>query len=274
MPAHTDTRQHRRREARRLKQLGRSALTKGLPDDFDSEVPLGVALLIHEALTDRNSSNRASDAAALAERVLDRSLAAIEKDPAIACRRGCSHCCVTVASVTPPEIFRVVQWLVAEQKHLPADLSIAAVTARCTAKEGASIAAMLASKVPCPALVEDACGVHPARPLNCRQFFSTSLDACIARFGRDEGEIPFVGAAVDRGVLARILLLGALQAAGLPDTSYELSGALRIALTTPDAERRWLDGEPLFHGAIETPRPASTQTFVERTANLIRKHEV
>lgn len=274
MAADNETRQQRRREARRLKQLGRGALAKGLPDDFDSEVPLGVALLIHEALTDPSSSSRASDAADLAERVLDRSLAAIENDPSIACRRGCAHCCVTVASVTPPEIFRVAQWLVAEQHRLPAELSIAAVVGRCTAKEGASIAAMMVAKVACPSLVDDACGVHPARPLNCRQFFSTSLAACIARFGRDEGDIPYVSAAVDRGVLTRILLLGAMQAAGLPDTSYELSGALRVALTVPDAERRWLAGEPVFAGVLETPRPASTQTFVERTANLIRKHAV
>lgn len=272
MPAGTETRQQRRREARRLKELGRAALARGLPADFDSEVPLGVAMLIHEALADAKVATRAAAAATLAEQVLDRSLVAIEREANIACRRGCSHCCVTVASVTPPEIFRVANWLRSEQTRLPAELAIDAIIARCDGKSGPSITEMLAAKVPCPALVDHACGVHPSRPLNCRQFFSTSVEACIARFSRDEGEIPFVTAAIDRGVLARILLLGAMRAAGLPDTSFELAGALRVALTVPDAEQRWLGGEAIFDGVLETPRPASTQSFVERTAGLIAKH--
>lgn len=272
MAAPPQTRQQRRREARRLKELGRTAVSRGLPADFDNEIPLGVALLLYEALTDAGSLRPASAAAALAEDVLDRSLAAIERDTAIACRRGCSHCCVTVASVTPPEVFRVAGWLVAEGSRLPEQLSVAAVLARCDAKAGASIAQMLSAKQPCPALVDHACGVHPSRPINCRQFFSTSLEACIARFGNDQGEIPFVTAAIDRGLLARILLLGAMRAAGRPDTSFELSGALRVALTLPDAERRWLAGEDVFQGVLVTPRPASTQSFVERTAALVAEY--
>lgn len=272
MPADIQTRQQRRRETRRLMELGRTALSRGLPADFDNEVPLGVALLIHEALTNPETPERATAAAAIAEQVLDRSLAAFERDPAIACRRGCSHCCFSVVSVTPPEIFRVALWLRDQQTAVPPELSIGAMLARCAAKDGASIADMLTRKQPCPALVDHACSVHPARPLNCRQLLSTSLEACIARFSRGEGDIPFVAAAIDRGLLARILLLGAVRAAGLPDTSYELSGALRVALTLPDAEHRWLSGETVFAGVLETPRPPSTQAFVERTAGLVARH--
>lgn len=271
MAADTTNRQQRRREARRLKDLGRGALARGLSDDLDNEVPVGVALLIFEALTDAGTQARASAAAALAEQVLDRSLASIERDPAIACRRGCSHCCVTVASVTPPEIFRVASWL-RQTPGLPPEMAVANVLQRCDSKAGPSLEAMFAARVPCPALVDHACGVHPGRPLACRQFFSTSLDACVARFSRDEGEIPFVNAAIDRGLLSRILLLGAVRAAGLPDISYELAGALKAALIVPDAERRWLAGEPVFAGVLETPRPASTQAFIERTAKIVARH--
>jgi hypothetical protein len=41
-------------------------------------------------------------------------------------------------------------------------------------------------------------------------------------------------------------LLAALAASDLPIRCYEFHHALRIALETPDAEARWLQGEDIF----------------------------
>ena len=262
------SRQNRRKERRRLADLGRKALARGFSDNLDDEVSIGVATLICDKLSETGNAARATEAAAIAEQVLEKSNATYEKDPKVACRRGCSHCCVTVASVTPPEIFRVADWLRRNRLH-DADMSPAAVIARAKAKAGTTLDEMFKQKVPCPALVDHACGVHPARPINCRQFLSTSVDACIESFGTGQGQVPYVAAATDRGVLARLLLTGAMKAAGLPDKSYELAGALAAALADDTAEQRWLAGEDVFAGVLVTPRPASAQTMIDRCASIL-----
>jgi hypothetical protein len=40
-----------------------------------------------------------------------------------------------------------------------------------------------------------------------------------------------------------------LRQSGLDGNALELTAALRIALTTPDAAERWLAGEAVFHEA-------------------------
>ena len=132
------SRQHRRKERRRLADLGRKALARGFSDNLDDEVSIGVAALICDKLSETGNAARAGEAAAIAEQVLEKSNATYEKDPKVACRRGCSHCCVTVASVTPPEIFRVADWLRRNRLH-DADMSPAAVIARAKAKAGATL---------------------------------------------------------------------------------------------------------------------------------------
>lgn len=265
------SRQSRRQERRRLIKLGRSALARGFSPDLDDEVTVGVLLMLADKLEETANFARAGEAAEIAEQILDRSNAPYERQPDVACKRGCWHCCVTVASVTPPEIFRVAAWLRRNRMHSP-DMSPAAVIARCAAKVGPSIEAMFAQKVPCPALVNNECGVHPSRPINCRQFLSTSLSACLKSFGGEDTEVPFVTGATDRGTLARLLLTGAMKATGLPDTGYELAGALAAALKDEHAEQRWLAGEDVFAGVLVTPRPASTQEMVDRCAALVHRN--
>jgi hypothetical protein len=54
-----------------------------------------------------------------------------------------------------------------------------------------------------------------------------------------------------------VALIAALRAADLPTEAHELSGALDVALTVPDAERRWLAGEDVFRNlpnAVQRPR--------------------
>ena len=58
----------------------------------------------------------------------------------------------------------------------------------------------------------------------------------------------------------RIALMAAIRLAGLPGKSYEMNGAVTLALEDPDSERRWLAGEDILGGTEaggETPPDAA-----------------
>lgn len=271
MQPSSDIKHARRQERRRLVKLGRTALARGLSKDIDDEVSIGVLLMLHDKMTEAGNPARAREAAEIAQEVLSRTNAPFERQPDVACRKGCWHCCVTVASVLPPEIFRVAEWVRRNRMQSP-QMSPEVLAGRCQTKRGRTLEEMFAARVPCPALVDGACGVHPARPLNCRQFLSTSLAACIQVFGGGSGSVPFVSGAIDRGALLRSLLTAAMKASGLPDTGYELSGALAVALDDATAEQRWLAGENVFADVLVTPRPKDTQDFIDHCARTIERY--
>jgi hypothetical protein len=50
-----------------------------------------------------------------------------------------------------------------------------------------------------------------------------------------------------------IALKGAFKRAGLATSAYELNSALSVALLTPNAEQRWLDGEDIFRDVQQDP---------------------
>ncbi len=268
MPTNTDSRQLRRQRERRLADLGKGALARGFPPSLDDEVSLGVAMALRNKLKEEGNRERASEAAALAEHLLDKSNTGIAPEQQIACRRGCAHCCIAAVSVTAPEIFRVAGWL-RRAKGLPEDMSRARILARAEASRGVPVEAAMLSGVPCPLLTGGICGVYAARPLSCRQLLSRSEPDCRTLYAGTKIEPPFIEGALHRGVLARIVLLGAVRSVGLSDTSYALSGALLVALADASAEQRWLAGEDVFAGVPVTERPASTQEFIDRTARLL-----
>jgi len=135
----------------------------------------------------------------------------------LACRRGCSACCASHADIPvyPLELVGL-SWYATEQvagrtrEALKAQL-------RADRKEG-----------PCPFLVDDACAVHPLRPMACRHFnvldrpCAPGEDAYHSRRGdvvappaaeRDAAlavTLPFYGVAP--GAEGRLLREGALDA--------------------------------------------------------------
>ena len=69
---------------------------------------------------------------------------------------------------------------------------------------------------------------------------------------------------------AQIAFLAALQSAALPIASYELSLALGVALSTPDAETRWLAGENIFAGLpVAAELPQAYRDQVTKVAQLL-----
>jgi hypothetical protein len=237
MASHTSAR------ARKLMARGRSALRDGLPAPADADAWIGVGLILLDELRKRPSG--ASRAADIALEAAESTLARRERPVAIACKRGCAFCCHGLVSASAPEVLRIARWIALNATAFPR-MAPAAVIERGAPRAGHSVEELDRRKLACPLLVDGACGAYSVRPINCRRLLSTSVDACRADFeGRGSG-VPYVAETMHKGTFVRTLLLGAIDAAGFPVTRYELSEALGLALTTPDAEQRWLAGEDVF----------------------------
>ena len=183
--------------------------------------------------------------------------------PPVACKKGCHHCCTQKVSLTAPEVF-----------FLASQVSPALAPALA---EAAEKSAALAQGLPgafwprCPLLQDGACGAYGVRPLGCHSFVSVRLEACLALFeAHQPADIPMPAQHVALLQACRILLYAAIRAAGLPAKSYELNSALARALTTEDAERRWLSGEDVLAGLEDqTPIPPASENEIAKMAAFV-----
>ena len=163
------------------------------------------------------------------------------KPPAVACFKGCSHCCNTFVTIIPAEAFRVAR-LVRDKSAVAARITETyATTSKIPQHE------RWKAKVPCPLLDADICSVHAARPLTCRGCVSTSADVCFRIYieGKEENP-PFPLEYTSVCTATAAILAAALRLAGLPDRSLDWNGALAAAIASPDSEERWLAGEDVF----------------------------
>lgn len=197
----------------------------------------------------------AADAARVAcDRFAELERAALAREPPIApiaCRKGCSACCVSKVVVTAPEVIRIARWL---RDHLDA-AALAALGARVRAADartrGLGRGERALARVPCPLLVDDACSVHDVRPLLCRGWTSLDERACARHFADPEGE-PVAPAHAVAYELASAVLGGlalAARDAGRDGALLELIAALRIALEGEGAAERWSEGQAVFSAA-------------------------
>lgn len=264
------TRQQRRREVREQIKAGRALLGKGLSLQPKAAEIMAVAMAVKAKLGEPDNPRRASEAAELAQTLVDTSVAAhpptLQK---IACTKGCAYCCHTFVAITPPEAFRLAE---AVRGGRAAGMTADVVRARGAPLVGVRPSDRIGRKLACPLLVDGACSVYRHRPLACRQATSLDLGACLDEFeGRNlEARIPISGAYLNYASNAHITLLGAMRAAGLSTDAMELAGALDAALATADAEARWLAGEDVFSDVQRPgPREAQTERAIQHVADSI-----
>lgn len=250
------------RVMRELRQQGQAALTWGLPDPATEAAVLGMGLAMREKLADGKVEHRAAEAAALAATMLDKTLQRMPQAAAVECTKGCNFCCHGVVSVSAPEVLRLV-------RLIEAGTDRQAVLARAQARTRSSIEAAMSLRDPCPLLVAGDCSVYADRPMGCRQFVSTSLAGCREAFEAGRGNLPFVPAAANAGLIVRSLLMGAAASLGLKSDIYELSSALAVALAEPDIERRWLAGEDVLGSAMRLAQPPNMQNSVQRWSQML-----
>lgn len=267
------SRQQRRAQQRELGKAGPQLLAGGLPLEPSRKQVLAVALLVKAKLRERDNTRRASEAAEIAQTLADRTLARHPSKEVIACKRGCSLCCSNFVGITPPEAFRLAAAVRRAGRGRSPDpwLAIPAVLERAARSAGMPPAERLGARIPCPLLAEDgACSVYADRPLVCRQAASYALEPCQDEHDGKEGLVRVPTRFLAASSNAHVVLLASMQAVGLPLTGYDLSGALRIALEDPEAERRWLAGERVFAGlASHVTRPPDVAGVVSQIAHEI-----
>jgi hypothetical protein len=227
-----------------LRKLANDVARDGLPVPHRPEATMALAVAIRDVLRDEQHTSRAANAAALAIRVFDatmRRMPPASVGAELACKAGCTYCCHNVVMATAPEVF-----LAAGELRARHDAGfIAGVAGRCDAV--ATTAGV--RRNPCPLLHDTLCSVYAARPSVCRKHTSFSVDACIADYEGRGGNVPI--RRFDQEIFeccAVALLVGMRLWDGRPAVVLELAGALRVVLEDPQAEQRWLAGEPVFAG--------------------------
>src|SRR5258708_6373537 len=159
-----------------------------------------------------------------------------------ACARGCAHCCHGRVEVTAPEVFLLARYLRAH----PDDARDARIEATSRTIAGMDRRARHLAQVRCALLGEDdSCTAYAARPVACRRAHSTDAAVCAAVHREPTLDVR-IPSAPSLEWNASSLVLGWLEGyalAGRSPDHYELHAALRIAMTTPDAEARFLGGD-------------------------------
>ena len=235
---------------RRLKEDER-ALGRGL----DADRPDGPQIMVlMRLLHARLEESRAAGSLAPLKAFFDgnmRSAWRAEPRKALACRRGCAHCCHAWVSAKAPEV------LIARAAIAPRDLDQVrtAVEAAYEVVAGMAPEQRAALAAPCPMLAAGECRIYAARPATCRTAVSLDAAVCAAAFRPNAAPMdlptPDFHLVMRRG--DSIALAGALKRAGYPAASYEFVAAMRAALGRDDAESAWLAGADVFEGVPTDP---------------------
>ena len=263
-----ESRQQRRARQREWAKLGRAAMDGGLGSEPRREAVLGVSLILRSKLKERENAACASEAAALAHKLAEVSRKSFAAREQVACSRGCAHCCHNFVGVTAPEVFRLADTIRAAARRGVALLEPERVIERGRATRDRTPEQRIGAKIPCQLLGPGgACTVYEARPLVCRQTASFSVEACKSELEGDRSPMSVPTRHMAAASNAHLALLAAMRSVGLPTAAYELAAALEVALTVPDAERRWLAGEDVFAGVTNRARrPPAVEAVMGKVA--------
>ena len=183
---------------------------------------------------------------------LDRMHGELDLSPPVACCRGCSHCCWNQVSLTPAEALYLGFHLLetCSQERL-AEISrridqVLGLIAGKTRQEMASIR----HETPCPLLLDDACSVHPARPLACRGWNAVDAARCERSVADNDPMAPIENHPFPR-LLADAIQAGLLQGSqgsGLEAGYLVITRAWKLMRVHGLAQcaGNWLAGEPFF----------------------------
>lgn len=263
------SRQQRRKVQREALERGAKAMVRGLGPELGEAEALGIALMVHERLTDASRSGRAGEAAGMVETLLEKTLATEVRGLDLGCRKGCNYCCSALVTCSAPEIFRVAAWLRENAGAAAAPIKLPEIAAAAAHRHALKPDQKLIDWTPCPLLVSGGCGVYPVRPIPCRSLYSTSSEACRLALEESAGDVPVVVGAMQKGEMARTLLLAAVSAAGLSDRGIELTAGVMAVIDAPEAEARWLAGENVFEGLMGGERSPNSRRAQDHIAKLV-----
>jgi|SRR5579871_640016 len=241
-------RPERRQRQKMLRRTLAEIEQRGIPLPARMEHIAALALGFSDRLTARSSANPAIDAAEYRHRIYEISAAKSRAFAGAECKKGCCYCCKAYVSALPPDIFAVARHVSARgRSEIDRVIAAEAVT------HGQDLDRRMATRDPCALLNGDACGVYAKRPIPCRAYNSRSVEACRIFYGGGPDDIPALELPKTLRAAVQQAMFVALRSLELADVSYELNHAVVVALTTENAESRWLAGEDIFAAVPQDP---------------------
>jgi Fe-S-cluster containining protein len=163
-------------------------------------------------------------------------------DIAVACKKGCSHCCHIWVSVSAPEALFTAK--IVKQRG---DAAVEKVRLAHQQTKDYDFDTRDQHPYPCPLLEDDLCSIYDARPNACRLAASGDAEICARTYHNITNEdVPTPVMYLGSRSVYGIAMAAGLRKAGLPYHGYEFNASLLRALETDQAEQRWLAGEDLF----------------------------
>jgi Fe-S-cluster containining protein len=194
-----------------------------------------------------------------------------EYHPRLDCKEGCWYCCCKPGVLTMvPEFLRILDHV---QATFRAD-EIADLTKRARAyaaqMAGRSFDDPVDESVPCPLLRDGRCSVYEVRPLVCRGYNSTSVDACRKAHADADELVPIFSVLKDVTDGATVGVAQRLKAAGFNDSLVDLGSALNIALGAGDGfPAAIIDGDAALLPAENSSWVANLWSRVCETAQQV-----
>jgi Fe-S-cluster containining protein len=223
-----------------------------------------VAKTVHHAATQVLRQGRGpaqidaavATAKATAEKFWALTQKAVERAGPIACKSGCAWCCYQGVALIPVEAVAIARHIEASftpEARAALDERLARTQEQA---QGLSMHARARLMLACPFLVDGRCSIYAVRPFRCRGIHSRDADYCKWKLEHiDEAVLdtrrgteadPLLQAPVqimDAGLTG---LAVACQEAGLPAQGLELTSAMRVALATPDRDRKFATDANMF----------------------------
>src|SRR5947209_5407335 len=177
----------------------------------------------------------------LADRSIGQVHAACHDGHRVACRSGCTYCCMFPVAASAPEVLAIAAFVrerFDEERRAALD---ARVEANIAATDGLDMDQRDRVRLDCPFLEAGRCTVYEVRPIACRGFSSYSVEDC-----REDYEHPGTGVEVHTNGL-RELVVGAIReglavackSASVEHRLLELVRAYKIASEDPTLEASW-----------------------------------
>ena len=201
-------------------------------DVFLSSRDAGHALTL-DRLKAGVSLRRLIDTAADLARYADEAIAIVmdEYRPRLDCKEGCSYCCCKPGVlISIPELLGILEYM---QTTFDAE-AVSAVRERARGYvgqlAGRSFDDPTDESFPCPLLSDGRCSVYAVRPLTCRGYNSTSVDACRQAHEDRTALVPIFSVIKDVTDGTTVGAAARLRDVGFNDSLVDLGTALNIAL--------------------------------------------
>jgi Fe-S-cluster containining protein len=187
----------------------------------------------------------------LTDRSIGQVHAACHDGHRVACRSGCTYCCMFPVAASAPEVLAITIFVRERFDDERQAALNARVEANISATDGMDMSRRDRVRLDCPFLEEGKCSVYDVRPIACRGYSSYSVEDC-----REDYEHPGTGVEVHTNGL-RELVFGAIReglavacrSASVEHRLLELVRAYKIASEDSTMAENWRSRPDAFDTA-------------------------